>query len=59
MFWIIEAPLEFEEDVKSIVDELREVYHGIDENPYPMFIGFFLNKEETNNIINLISKFKD
>lgn len=42
-FLIRDAPLEFEEDIKSTINELREINLGI-EDPHPTFISSLLNE---------------
>ncbi|NAV33014.1 hypothetical protein EE071_28435, partial [Klebsiella pneumoniae] len=54
-----DAPPEFEEEIKTTVDELKEINLGTEENPRPTFISSLLEEEESNNLVKLLSKFKD
>ncbi|XP_028548815.1 uncharacterized protein LOC114579170 [Dendrobium catenatum] len=54
-----DAPPEFEEEIKSTVDELREINLRNDDDPRPIFISTLLSEGETQDVIQLLSEFRD
>ncbi|XP_020596966.1 uncharacterized protein LOC110036780, partial [Phalaenopsis equestris] len=54
-----DAPPEFEEEIKSTIDELKEVNLGTEEHPRPTFISSLLDNEESAELVELLTEFKD
>ncbi|WP_204206630.1 hypothetical protein, partial [Mammaliicoccus sciuri] len=54
-----DAPPELEEEIKSTIDELREINLGTIENPRPTFISSLLTESESTDFISLLSEFND
>ncbi|KAI0526805.1 hypothetical protein KFK09_002396 [Dendrobium nobile] len=54
-----DAPSELEEEIKSTVDELKEINLGTDDDPRPIFISALLSEGETKDLIQLLSEFRD
>ncbi|XP_057461067.1 uncharacterized protein LOC130751463 [Actinidia eriantha] len=54
-----DAPLAFEEGVKSIVDDLNEINLGTLDDPRPVYISALLTSEEQKMYIELLSECKD
>lgn len=48
---IRDAPPELEEEIKSKVDELREINLGTDESPRPTFLSSLLSEDDANDLI--------
>ncbi|KAH6815278.1 hypothetical protein C2S51_020098 [Perilla frutescens var. frutescens] len=53
------APPQFEEGVKSTVDELKEINLGDENDPRPTYISALLTADEENLYIELLKEFKD
>lgn len=54
-----DAPPEFEEEIKTTIDELKEMNLGTGENPKPTFISSLFTNDEANDLIRLLVEFKD
>ncbi|GFZ02402.1 hypothetical protein Acr_15g0010100 [Actinidia rufa] len=54
-----DAPLAFEEGVKSTVDDLNEINLGTLDDPRPVYISALLTSEEQKMYIELLSEYKD
>ncbi|XP_070050742.1 uncharacterized protein [Nicotiana tomentosiformis] len=54
-----DAPPELEEGVKTIVDALKEVNLGTDEEPRPTYISALLEVDEESTYIELLKEFRD
>ncbi|KAI0513357.1 hypothetical protein KFK09_009374 [Dendrobium nobile] len=54
-----DAPPELEEEIKSTVDELKEINLGTDDDPRPIFISALLSESETQDLIQLFPEFRD
>ncbi|GAA0184547.1 hypothetical protein LIER_31835 [Lithospermum erythrorhizon] len=55
----ISAPPGLKEDVKIIVDELKEVNLSTDDEPRPTYISALLTPEEKDESVTLLKEFKD
>ncbi|XP_057793051.1 uncharacterized protein LOC131009656 [Salvia miltiorrhiza] len=53
------APQQFEEGVKSTIDELKEINLGTIDEPRPTFISALLTKDEECAYVELLKEFKD
>ncbi|NAU84075.1 hypothetical protein EE074_29635, partial [Klebsiella pneumoniae] len=58
-FQVRDAPPELEEEIRSTIDELREINLGTNQDPRPTFISSLLNETESNDFVRLLSEFKD
>nr|UYK51750.1 hypothetical protein [Paphiopedilum micranthum] len=56
---IREAPMELEEGVPSVVDDLVEINLGTEEDPRPTYISALLPEEMVNKLKPLLIEFKD
>ncbi|XP_070057177.1 uncharacterized protein [Nicotiana tomentosiformis] len=54
-----DAPSELEEGVKTIVDALKEVNLGTDEEPRPTYLSALLEVDEESTYIELLKEFRD
>ncbi|XP_070050052.1 uncharacterized protein [Nicotiana tomentosiformis] len=54
-----DAPPELEEGVKTIVDALKEVNLGTDEEPRPTYLSALLEVDEESTNIELLKEFSD
>ncbi|XP_070039747.1 uncharacterized protein [Nicotiana tomentosiformis] len=54
-----DAPLELEEGVKAMIDNLKEVNLGTDEEPRPTYLSALLEVDEESTYIALIKEFRD
>ncbi|XP_070041508.1 uncharacterized protein [Nicotiana tomentosiformis] len=54
-----DAPPELEEGVKAMIDALKEVNLGTDEEPRPTYISALLAIDEESTYIELLKEFKD
>lgn len=50
---------QFEEDIKSTIDNLKEINLGIEDDPHHKFIYSLLNDKKSNNMVRLLSKLKN
>ena len=53
------SPPKLEEEIKNIVDTLKEVNLGIDEAMRLTYVSSSLDEDEIRKYINLIMKFRD
>ncbi|XP_070014746.1 uncharacterized protein [Nicotiana sylvestris] len=53
------ALFELEEEVKTIVDALKEVNLGTDEEPKPTYLSALLEVDEESTYIELLNEFRD
>ena len=53
------APPTFEEGIRAIVDELKEVNIDTIEDPRPVFINANLSLEEEDAYVELLEEYKD
>ncbi|GAA0147863.1 hypothetical protein LIER_07460 [Lithospermum erythrorhizon] len=54
-----DAPLELEEGVKAMVDELKEINLGTTEEPRPIYINALMTSEEERQYVDLLHEFRD
>ncbi|XP_059289059.1 uncharacterized protein LOC132042550 [Lycium ferocissimum] len=54
-----DAPPELEEGVKTIVDSLKEVNLGTDEDPRPTYLSAFLTADEEDTYMEILKEYRD
>ncbi|XP_070057676.1 uncharacterized protein [Nicotiana tomentosiformis] len=54
-----DAPPELEEGVKAMIDALKEVNIGTDEEPRPTYLSVLLEIDEESTYIELLKEFRD
>lgn len=50
---------EFEEGVKSTVDELKEIHFGTTDDPRPIYISALLTPKDESAYVELLHEYKD
>ncbi|XP_070015021.1 uncharacterized protein [Nicotiana sylvestris] len=54
-----DAPIVLEEGVKAMIDSLKEVNLGTDEEPRPTYLSVLLEVDEESTYIELLKEFRD